>query len=756
MTSKSLFFKLMREDWKQRLWLLALVCLGFFFLFPVTISSLAREAQRYDNPVKVRAVFTDYVCNWVGVNNGWIVFFILVLSVLCAVTSFSYLNSKSKVDFYHSIPVRRGKLFFANYLNGILLSILPYTVFFAIGLVLGAAGGADMSKVFHEAPMGYVTHVVFFLINYSLAVTAVMMTGNRVIGLMGMLVLTFVLPMTVLLFYALPGVWFRTYYGTFFPQWVNFLSPFNAYIQFLNNYSLLRDYGEWTWHAAGVYLTCTFAASAVLTLVNLFLYQKRPSEAAGKAMAFEISKPVIRITLVVLSGLYMAVFGWSWSGESMGWTVFWLICGCVLCHCVVEIIYHFDFKKLFSHAIQLAVCLAVCLMAVFSLRYDWYGYDRYIPDGNEVKSSRIVFESLDRRWLNIIELHLTSEGYDKEVLGTDKYAMSHMNLEDTQTVLAVAQEAVAQTQVYRRNIGRNNTDQINQEWEAYQGEQKHTDILVEYTLNSGRKVRRIYSTINVAPVMDQMAAIYDADGYKQGIYQILGEEWQNAQLAGAMASWLGRPQREMRGPVVQELFHAYCQELAQLTLETRNQEVPVAMIGFITSEQENIYRLGNWDIDAMRPADKYEYSWYPVYPSFQNTLKLLKDQNMVTGTVPADSVIYMEAVREKPMEAAEDDTSTGSGPVYDIKATETFRAEITDPKQMEQLLTLCAWQRYFSQNWVRQWDHEYWIEISIPKIGEEDRIRRDEETYGTDDSTRFTFYFPEGQVPDFVKQAVDQ
>ena len=35
MTSKNLFFKLMKEDLKRRIWAAALLSLGFFFFYPV-------------------------------------------------------------------------------------------------------------------------------------------------------------------------------------------------------------------------------------------------------------------------------------------------------------------------------------------------------------------------------------------------------------------------------------------------------------------------------------------------------------------------------------------------------------------------------------------------------------------------------------------------------------------------------------------------------------------------------------------------
>ena len=47
MTSKNLFFKLMKEDLRSRIWALALIGIGFFFLYPVTVAFLAGEIQDY-------------------------------------------------------------------------------------------------------------------------------------------------------------------------------------------------------------------------------------------------------------------------------------------------------------------------------------------------------------------------------------------------------------------------------------------------------------------------------------------------------------------------------------------------------------------------------------------------------------------------------------------------------------------------------------------------------------------------------------
>ena len=103
-------------------------------------------------------------------------------------------------------------------------------------------------------------------------------------------------------------------------------------------------------------LICTVLAFLAVTTLDLGLYRKRPSEAAGKAMAFKKSMPPIRILLVLGIGLAGGMFFLVAAEQAALGTVRTMV-SVVLTHCIVEIIYHFDFKKMFSHRLQLGLCL---------------------------------------------------------------------------------------------------------------------------------------------------------------------------------------------------------------------------------------------------------------------------------------------------------------------------------------------------------------------------------------------------------------
>ena len=76
--------------------------------------------------------------------------------------------------------------------------------------------------------------------------------------------------------------------------------------------------------------------------------------------------------------------------SSTGWAVFGIAAGAVLCHCLIEIIYHFDFRRLFDHKVQLAVCMMGGLAVLFCFKNDWMGYDTYLPEKETVAELLLV------------------------------------------------------------------------------------------------------------------------------------------------------------------------------------------------------------------------------------------------------------------------------------------------------------------------------------------------------------------------------
>ena len=106
---------------------------------------------------------TEVVLNGVEYGNGMIAFLMITAAVVIGVSSFAYLHNKKKVDFYHSIPVRREALFGAQFSGGIfmvgaaygfnLLLLTGVALSYGVpaGRILGAmAGGWALNMLYYE------------------------------------------------------------------------------------------------------------------------------------------------------------------------------------------------------------------------------------------------------------------------------------------------------------------------------------------------------------------------------------------------------------------------------------------------------------------------------------------------------------------------------------------------------------------------------------------------------------------------------
>ena len=115
MTSKNLSFKLMAEDLKRRVWTIALTVLALIFaqIFPIAVkcSEYAEQAGKWNE--STREYMETNILSLLMVNP-MAAAVLIGAAVLWAVTSFCYLHNSKKVDFYHSIPVKRHVLYIAN------------------------------------------------------------------------------------------------------------------------------------------------------------------------------------------------------------------------------------------------------------------------------------------------------------------------------------------------------------------------------------------------------------------------------------------------------------------------------------------------------------------------------------------------------------------------------------------------------------------------------------------------------------------
>lgn len=650
MTSRSLFFKLMKEDLKRKLWAVGLAFLSFFFWMPVSaamgISQLKQNLEQwiqmgtvFENGTvtaqqRYQSLLLNLVPDILGFRNVLVAMTVGGAAIVLAITGFMYLHSRKQVDFYHSIPVRREVLFAVKYIDGFLIVLSMYLLNLILAVCVFAANGVGLSVTAVPALTAMAVHMVGFLLNYGLMTIAVILTGNFFVSILGGFVLFAYIPAVLSLVQGLMYLFFVTVNMRNFPisQWMIHSSPIAYYTWLvgLGAGEKLTDYGSLMGNAGAALLAAVLMAAAAMVL-----YKKRPSESSGKAMAFRITKAPIKILIVSPVTICAAVLFWN-AYYSIPWSVFGFVLGLVITHGIIEIIYHFDFRKLFANPAHMGICAVLALAVIGVFRFDLVGYDTYLPKESQFESASIYGYGL-RDWIDygLPVKSADGSGYQWSYMDGANYAASNMAVTDYSVISAIAGSGIETAEKSREN-------RIFNRWDSgYDEDGYWVSLEVGYRLKNRKQVFRTYS-VNLSSVRDEFDRMYEAAEYKSGVYPVLS--YQEDSLNGVYeTNGTGIERVDMDPEMIKELLSAYKEELTALTFEERADTTPVTSLRFLTIaeydylKQVTASRTPNF-VGDFSLNDMSEVNFFPVYPSFTKTLGLLREAGSRTAeaTAPAD------------------------------------------------------------------------------------------------------------------------
>ena len=396
MTSKSFSSKgLLGNSMRRNLWALVLSGVGFFLslLLPALMTMQNALEQRVLDLKEIPQAHVEI--NWQNAMNNaasmlsggnlFVKIVFIVLAVVCGVAMFAYLHSRQKVDFYHSLPISRTRLFANNFLTGVVCTFSTYLAMLAITVACAYAMGCGEAVRWDEIGGAILCNLIVFLLIYALTVLTTVVCGNTIITLL-LLAWVFFSPMLVR---VLQFCLFDKFYDTFTAnagQLVGAirLTPVVQYFVLHGTHYI----GE---HVMGVLqpgesalglLIGYLIAAAVVTALALFLFRIRKSERAGTALAFTPTKLPIKVYMCLVMGV---AFGWVF-GMIAGNFWFWpgLVVGTVLFHWIVEIIYAFDFRAIFARPLHLLAILVVLVAGMLAMQFDVTGYDTWLPDRDDL------------------------------------------------------------------------------------------------------------------------------------------------------------------------------------------------------------------------------------------------------------------------------------------------------------------------------------------------------------------------------------
>lgn len=380
MTSKISSVKMFKEAVKRNGAMAALLMLVYFVAYPLAVMIETKNWEQWYEQLE-QAWKIGNMRMHLAYNEGFLVFTI-ASAVVLGILQFVYLHNREKLDFYHSFPVRREKLFMVQYVSGVVIWAVPYVVNLLLALFLASVKGYTDGVTVMLVLKSMVVHGCSFLLIYSFMILAMMMTGKIFTAILGMGVFMACIPGMTVLIVSMCAEYFVSYMdpGIDMEQ-VCLFSPIYACVKAMILFQEPK--------ANSKYLLLAILILALLVAgISMLLYRRRSTESAGKSMAFSKAARVIKFVLVLAASMASQLLFYE-IGQSMGWGIFGMLFGFLLASALVEFIYRLDIREIFVDKRQMLFTLAVTICVCLFFWFDIGGYDRRLPNRSDVKSVSI-------------------------------------------------------------------------------------------------------------------------------------------------------------------------------------------------------------------------------------------------------------------------------------------------------------------------------------------------------------------------------
>lgn len=367
-----------------------LYVLVWLMILPIPLLQTARDYLRFqsEQTVQLAAQLHNHVY---AAMTGSLVLAVLAGAVI-PMAVYAYLMTPRAVGLMHTLPVTRTSQFFTHFLSGFgLLTAGNLLIFLLSALAMMPSGSVDW------AALGLwllVTELLelFFL---SLGTLCAMATG----WLLAIPVLYGAANCIVLLVCVVVQSLQRWFYfgfeSTTFPMAVIWLTPIARLSTAVCGYAdvLVPREGEEVYlrvlPEGGMTSLLVYAiVGLALLALGWLLYRRRPSEAAGDAIAFRWLRPIVRWTVGLCGGLGLGLFlSVALLGGLVGGLVQLLLCQTVmglLCFFAAQMLLQKSFR-VFRRSWKEALALVIALAAItLCIRQDFFDVQNRIPGASQV------------------------------------------------------------------------------------------------------------------------------------------------------------------------------------------------------------------------------------------------------------------------------------------------------------------------------------------------------------------------------------
>lgn len=629
MTSKISYIKLIREDIRHRGWLAALTWIALILAMPVH-SMLYIDSYLGGNDPNRWTNWGEYIPDQLpGMVNGYrvtyVAYVIVVLGALAALTGYSYIHSRERSDFYHALPPKRGQWFTVSYLSGMIIFAIPYVVCSAFTILAGAAYQIMTPQIAGEMALASVGGILAFFVVYNVCILAAVLTGQTVTGILASLVIA-VYP--ALLFGMIPmlkSTFFETYsmMGTSLSNSLaRYVSPAGAYVNAIRGTSMGLSLPS--------VLLSVLIMIAVLLAAAALLYRIYPAEAAGRALAFPGTAPVIKVLICIPAALFCGLLVREFLGiGGTRWMFLLTLFAAVLLCGLIEFIYQQDLKLLLKGWRSSLLSIAIVLAVLCVFRFDVFGYDEYLP-----KEDKVTGMSMSSYYFTGYFEYPSEMGEEAEELET--YGVF---AEDFEPIYLLAEEGVknAENGLDPKEIYSGDT--------AVSDPEMYVRTTICYKLKSGRKVVRDYC-VERESVIAALEELCEDDGYRQGLFPVFMAKEENVSSIALWDIYGGKTeQMELTEEERGALLAAYKEDLMEADIRTLADASPVGEIELYATSPDKSETAGAETANAPYGVETAHSTFWNgtepggislgtqyIYEGFEHTLACLEDYGYTLST----------------------------------------------------------------------------------------------------------------------------
>lgn len=302
---------------------------------------------------------------------------ILVSSCLAVVWGcgcMSYLNSKTNIQFYHSIPKTRISLYISESLAKFLCYLIPMCLSVGLSVIIMGIHREWNLSVIGIQLSGLICSVIYFLLYFCIMVFAASFTGTAFARIMNAGLVVF-LPSAIVL--CLAYIWsYNAVYSVH--TWATDL----ALKIFLPARTLMVAVEE-SENVLGE-LILALVVGLTFWVLGLLIYRFRKSELSGTPVISKVASTVIKYACMFCGAVVGGIFFEAIAGGD-GWFICGALIGALLCMMLINTILTKSAKQMFRGLPGFGAFCGVFLAVFVLFGVDMVGMDGYVPHAAGIK-----------------------------------------------------------------------------------------------------------------------------------------------------------------------------------------------------------------------------------------------------------------------------------------------------------------------------------------------------------------------------------